>query len=191
MIAMTTGRFGGEFFAESAPITGEGSFNVGGAADGGVTAGGGVGSDGGMVADEGTISDSGVTEEGGIVSDGGIAKDGGATTEGAVAAGAGLNCAISSAIAGRWPGSRFKQRRTVSTNSGAISAGSETSSERSRDHAGGVWVRASTIVMPSPQASPAVGILPFLASGGSYNDGFAMLAPRSPAGRIVSLASFN
>jgi len=39
--------------------------------------------------------------------------------------------------------------------------------------------------------SPGVDTLPFLASGGSYNEGLAVLAVGWPAGRIMSLASFN
>src|SRR5882762_4101521 len=103
----------------------------------------------------------------------------GGAADAVVASGACLNCATSSAIAGRRPGSRLKHRCTVSTNSGARFAGRETLSERSRDHAGGVCVRASTSVMPSPQMSPAVDILPLLASGGSYHEGLAVLAVRS------------
>src|SRR5258708_11379150 len=102
-----------------------------------------------------------------------------------VAGGDGLNCATSSAIAGRRPGSRFKHRCTVSTNSAARLAGRETLSERSRDHAGGVCVRASTSVMPSPHMSPAVDILPLFASGAPYDEGLAVLAVRFPAGPVL------
>ena len=49
-------------------------------------------------------------------------------------------------------------------------------------HAGGAWVSASTSVMPRLQMSPAVEISPFLASGGSYTEGRAVLAVRSPGG---------
>src|SRR5258708_19090656 len=101
------------------------------------------------------------------------------------AGGACLNCAPSSAIAGRRPGSRLKHRSTVSTNSGARFAGRETLSERSRDHAGGVCVRASTSVMPSPHMSPAVDILPLFASGAPYDEGLAVLAVRFPAGPVL------
>src|ERR1700722_10622214 len=108
-----------------------------------------------------------------------------------VASVAGLNSAASSAHVGRCAGSRLKHRRSSLAYSGGRSAGRATASERSRDQAGGVWLRASTRVMPSPQISPAVPILPCLDSGGSYGDGLAMLAADSPAGRIVSLASFS
>src|ERR1700722_350055 len=102
-----------------------------------------------------------------------------------------LNSAASSVHVGRCAGSRLKHRPSASANSGGRFAGRATASERSRDQAGAVWVRASTRVMPSPQMSPAVDILPFLDSGASYKDGLAMLAVGSPAGRIVSLASFS
>jgi hypothetical protein len=47
------------------------------------------------------------------------------------------------------------------------------------------------MITPRLQISPAVEKLPSLDSGGSYTEEAAMLAMDSPAGRTVSLASFN
>src|SRR5580658_495742 len=167
----------------------EGSLTTGGGAPGGDALVGGVtGGDalGGGAAGGGTAG--GDAMGGDAV---GVGSTGGDAAGRDVAGGASLNCVRSSAIVGRRLGSRSKHPCTASTNSGARSGGRGTASELSRDHAGAVCVRASTRVMPSPHMSPAVDTPPFLVSGGSYTEVLAVLAARSPTGRIVSLASFN
>src|SRR3984885_16290618 len=107
------------------------------------------------------------------------------------AAGTGLIWALSSVIVGRLAGLRLKHRCTMSTNAGGRVAGKEAVSDRSSGHAGGHCVRASTMVMPSPQISPAAEYPPLFASGGSYKEVWAILVVQSPARRLVSLASFS
>src|ERR1019366_2132273 len=102
-----------------------------------------------------------------------------------------LNSPSRSVTVGRSTGLRLKQRCTVSTNVGGKLAGKETISDPLSGHTGGHWVRASTMVMPRAQMSPAAEIFPFIASGGSYREGLSMLALDAPAGWMVSLASFS
>ncbi len=96
-----------------------------------------------------------------------------------------------SGIPGRLAGSRFRHRRTVSANSGARVVGRTTGWPGSVIPAGGVWVKASTMVIPRPQMSPAADNPTSCASGASYKEGVAMFAKESPARRTLSLASFS
>src|SRR5580704_10983175 len=104
---------------------------------------------------------------------------------------AGLIRASKSATVGRFAGFRFKHCRAISKSVGGRAAGKEGISDLLSGHEGGFCVRASTMVMPRPQISPAWEKLPSFASGGSYTEDFAIYAVASPAGRTVSLASFS